>query len=73
MLTNEQIVASLKKTHDAIDNMIKAGHAMIDTDVILGERMDDLSKRVDIANERLRRLETALHKAGLLEKGHETA
>lgn len=73
MLTNEQITASLKKTHDAIDNMIKAGHAMIDTDVALGNRMDSLSERIDIANQRLRRIETALHKAGLLEKGHETA
>jgi len=45
---------------ESIQNLTKAGHALIDTDTELGKRSDELSNRLDIANKRIRRLEEAV-------------
>jgi TolA-binding protein len=57
MNTVEKLIDEQLKTSATIKTMLEGCMVLVETDTVLGERMDQLSARIDMVNKRLRKLE----------------
>lgn len=56
------VMESIQSLRDSLETTLKGCSVLVECDTTLGDRIDNLSTRIDIANKRLRKLETLTKK-----------